>query len=134
MNGVRLRYWILAVLVGLPSLPAETAPRQAKRATVAVDLVGVDPMTKKFRNALKARIASDPQLQLIDNVRSADLRLSSRTKIDWDVLSGRMVMIYIVTAATRRSSYRISGVCFENDPAKCARDLVRRSKHVLLNL
>ena len=128
-----MRKWIsLAAFVGIGALPAGAAPRA--KATVAVDLVGVDAMTNKFRNALRARIASDPQLQLTNDIRKADLRLSSRTKIDWDVLSGRMVLIYIVTAASRRQPYRISGVCFENDPEKCARDLVRRSKHVLLNL
>lgn len=85
MNRGRLRSWmvVVAAFVGMSSLPAGTAPRQAKKATVAVDLVGVDPMTTKFRNALRARIASDPQLQLTNNVRKADLRLSSRTKIDW---------------------------------------------------
>jgi hypothetical protein len=90
-------------------------------------------MTSKFRTALKKRISADPQIRLIAG-KKADLTLSSRTKIDWDVLGGRMVMIYIVQAAARGRSYRISGVCFENDPDKCARDLVRRSKHVLLDL
>lgn len=134
MRRGRTRTWVaVATCIWASALTASADAGQSKRATVAIDLVGVDPMTVSFRNALRKRVAGDPQLQLTTRI-NADLRLTSRTKIDWDVLEGRMVLIYIVTSAGRGKSFRISGVCFKNDPAKCARDLIRRSKHVILDL
>ena len=112
------------------ALPAAAAAQALPKATIAIDFPGDDPLTTKFRNALLKRIADDDVLVLSTDAKQADIHVVSPTDhIDWDTLNGRIVAIYIVNVkSTWRPSFRLSGVCFENDVKKCARDFVRRTR------
>ena len=116
---------VACVACALPA--AAQAPR---KATIAVDVPGDDPLTTNFREALLKRIADDNLLELSADSKQADIRVvSPADHIDWDTLDGRIVAIYTVNVkSVWRPSFRLSGVCFENDVKKCARDFVRRTR------
>ena len=112
------------------ALPPTAEAQAPRKATIAIDFPGDDPLTTSFRKALLKRIADDDLLTLSTDSKSADIRVVSPSDhIDWDTLNGRIVAIYIVNVkSVWRGTFRLSGVCFGNDVRKCARDFVRRTK------
>ena len=124
----RLAVTLLASLACALLPAAQAAPR---KATIAVDFPGSDPLTTDFRKALHERIAEDTMLELTGDADRADIRVVSPSDhIDWDTLNGRIVAIYIVNVkSVWGRSFRLSGVCFADDVKKCATDFVRRTRY-----
>ena len=116
----------LAFLFCLFSVQASAMPPN-ERVSVAIRLVGDDGLSLKFGEALDRAVARDDILRNSKDDVSAQLSIESDENVRWDELSGRVVIIYTIFFGSGRSD-PIAGVCWENDIAKCARDIVRLAR------
>ena len=114
---------LLEMLVGA-ALSTTQPSAEAARKPVSLRLVGDDGLSLRFADALQAELAHDPYLRPSSTSEPAALTIESDHNIRWDKLNGRKVAIYTVYVGSKRDD-PITGVCWENELFKCARDVLR---------
>jgi hypothetical protein len=125
VNGVIIYSLLTNAAVADRSLPLS-------RLQVEVSLVGDDGLTQRLEHSLQGHITSSADLEL--SVSGSNVfRITTSTNVVSDTLGGRRVIIYRAMLL-RRDAMLVDklGACFEQDVDKCANDIVRSFRPVMI--